>query len=230
MTIREFRIAGDVSEGEAVRSYLAIVRGMEEAFDLLCRGIIPGPGYAVDELETLCASLVCGQRGRMSNEHGWMLEDGSWCVAPDIRGMGVEERVDFVMEPTYLAVSILSRVMLDYPDIPARIPGYHESLSRGLNCARIRKFLGHGYEAEDGRLHALTLFHRGGVMELLARNPGFCPEFSRAIGEAGAEIRQRLECGDTRRGWNRDYAEEYRRIIAEVFDREICRHDCPERS
>jgi hypothetical protein len=225
MTIKEFRVAGQVSEGEAVRSYIAVIRGMEEVFDMLCGGVIPCDDYTRDDLGAYCASLTEGQRGRLVNEYGWVLERGSWCVAPDIRGMGLEERVDFVMVPTYLAVSTMSRVILDFPEIAAGIPRYHEALSGGLSFASLRSFMGHGYEAEDGRLRALMLFHRGGVLELLARNPGFCPEFSRAIADAEADIRRRLERADTHRGWNRDYAEEYREIIAAVFDREVRKGD-----
>lgn len=134
-----------------------MVERMRLVFDGLHEGEIPGEKLTEKELEGLCRSLVKGQRKDLLGF------EESWSVLPPKFSLGVpsDARVDLVYNPTYLAISILARVMTDHPEISDRIPGYKDALRRGYRFSTLRGLIGHGFGAEGDRIENLELFEKG---------------------------------------------------------------------
>ena len=140
---------------------------------------IPSEELTEKELERLCRSLIMEHRKDLPG-----FED-SWSVLPPKNNHGApsDARVDFVYKPTYIAISILTRVMIDHPEISDRIPGYKEALRRGYRFSTLRRLMGHGFGAEGDRIENMELFENGGVIGFLSENPEFSPEMHRLLQE-----------------------------------------------
>lgn len=140
-----------------IRDMQVMVERMRLVFDGLHEGEIPGEKLTEKELEGLCRSLVKGQRKDLLGF------EESWSVLPPKFSLGVpsDARVDLVYNPTYLAISILARVMTDHPEISDRIPGYKDALRRGYRFSTLRGLIGHGFGAEGDRIENLELFEKG---------------------------------------------------------------------
>jgi len=77
--------------------------------------------------------------------------------------MPADARVDFVMFPTYIAVSILTLFKIRYPDKAKSMEGYDDALRLGYKFATHRRLKGHGYEAQYEKTRALRILDLGGV-------------------------------------------------------------------
>ncbi len=194
--LKKFRIADemDVVEMEC------IVDEMRDLLRKLASGEVPNDDdYTLSDLMNFCRSLIDGQRGEIG------VKSGSWCVAPSAKGMPSDARVYLVFFPTYIAVAILTRVLLDYPAIPKEIPEYGAALRRGFKFATYRGLLGHGIGAETEMIEALEILSLGKVMKYLSLNPDFCPEMFQILKEIKEELSDSLERGVTRGSWGEDY-------------------------
>ncbi len=148
----------------------------------------------------LCMSLVSGQ---MEPKHvRWMpppLEcewGGSWYVGPlpvdeasvldFCREYGFNDFAkDFVVTPTVLAVSILTRAMLECDDLVAELRGFEASLKTGL------AFVAAALKVSKGRtgLLALSRLRSGGVPDYIAAHPAFSPVMHAKLIEVVATVR-----------------------------------------
>lgn len=160
-----------------------MVERMRLILDGLHEGEIPGEKLTEKELEGLCRSFIEGQREDLTG-----FED-SWSVLPPKFSLGVpgDALVDFVYKPTYLAISILTKVMTNHPELSGSIPGYEEALRRGYRFSTLRRLMGHGFGAEGDRIETLALFEKGGVLKFVSENPEFSPEMSRLLQEIRTE-------------------------------------------
>jgi len=173
--IREFKPCTKVDTDDMDRK----VRELREVLEALAGGVIPGPGYTVDDLERLCASLVRGQRDDIPR-----LVPGSWCVAPSIEGMDSDARVEFVSFPTYLAVAILTRALREHPEFKESIPGYETALKEGLGFSAMMGLMGHGYDARTEMREAVGILETGQVGRYLEDDPEACPGLAKLLAEA----------------------------------------------
>lgn len=173
--IREFKPCTKADIDEMDRK----VRELREVLETLAGGGIPSPGYTVDDLERLCASLVREQRNDIPR-----LVPGSWCVAPSIEDMDSDARVEFVFFPTYLAVAILTRALREHPELKERIPGYEKAIKEGLEFSTMRELMGHGYDARAEMIDAVTILAMGQVDRYLEDEPAVCPGLAKLLAEA----------------------------------------------
>jgi len=102
------------------------------------------------------------------------------CCWPLIRDFDVESeiRVDFIYEPTYIMVAILSLVYQEYIDDLRSISKkeLEDALRCGLLFSTKRGLLGHGYDCYRGTYNALKIFEKGKVIKLLSKKPDLCPK------------------------------------------------------
>ena len=177
------------------------VNEMRELLEKLSSGEIPNENdYTPSDLKNFCISLIDGQRNDISG-----LKSGSWCLAPSIEGMPGDARVYLVFFPTYIAIAILTRVLLDYPEIPKQIPNYEEVLRRGFKFATYRRLRGHGIGAGLEMIEAIEILSLGKVIRYLSSNPEFCPELLQIVRNIRKELADALEKDVTTGPWGEDY-------------------------
>ena|ERR1019366_1673856 len=180
-----------------VAEMTAIASGMDRLLDALA-----GPDVFQNSrpaMRGLCMSLVSDQ---MEPKHVcWMpppLEcewGGSWYVGPlpvdeasvldFCREYGFNDFAkDFVVTPTVLAVSILTRAMLEYDDLAAELRGFETSLKAGL------AFVAAALKVSKGRtgLLALSRLRSGGVPDYIAAHPEFSPVMHAKLIEVVATV------------------------------------------
>lgn len=179
---------------------------------------IPNKEYTKADLERLCRSLVENQRSDI-------LElEGSWTILPKVEddpsmkniayGMPSDAWVDLVGEPTYLAISVLTYVMYEYPEIVEEIDGYMDVLKEGYEFSTHRNYYGHGFSRITKMLSTLDMFHITLVLKHLNENPDFCPKAVRVIKNLYKTMKQDLKIGDTVLAYCGDMKTEYKRMIA----------------
>ena len=105
-------------------------------FQHLCDETTLDENYPLTNIEILCTSLVQKQIASPDESEGY------WSFLPDGIPGETDARVEFVMDPTYLAISILTKFMITYPEITKRILGYEVALKRGYKFATQRELRG----------------------------------------------------------------------------------------
>ena len=160
--------------------------------------------YSKDEFSSLLKSFVENQRGSLGRTKA-----GSWSIVPNDDRMPTDARVEFIFLPTYLVTAILSRVMIEYPEIASSIPNYSVALQRGMRFCSYRKLYGHGYEADEGAAEALTILSMGKVPLLLERDNNLCPELLKAIQDVTEELQHRLKKNNAIGQWGEDLQENF---------------------
>jgi len=178
-----------------------IVNELRDLLEKLVSGEIPNEDtYTRSDLKDFCTSLIKGQRNDMG-----IMKPVSWCVAPSANNMPGDTRVYLAFFPTYIAVSILTRVLVDYPEIPEQIPNYEEVLRNGFKFATYRRLQGHGIGAESEMIEALEILSSGNVITYLASNPDFCPDLLQILKDIKEELSDALQRGVTDESWGDDY-------------------------
>jgi hypothetical protein len=185
------------------------VNQIRRVLDDLHTGEIPNKNFSKTELTNLCTSFVKGQRYDISRF------EGSWAVIPeqDDEGMPADARVDFVFMPTYLVVSILTKVMTDFSENITAIPRYVESLKEGYKFATLRGLTGHGYESMDVIIEVIELFEKGRVLTFLSENPEFSPEMYGLLKKIKTEMELKLKKGDVTDAWGEEYSNKYLKTV-----------------
>ncbi len=166
--------------------------------------LFSGRQYSKDEFAILLKSFVEGQRGSLGRT-----KEGSWSIIPNDDNMPTDARVEFIFLPTYLVTAILSRVMIDYPEIASTIPNYTVALQKGMLFCTYRNLYGHGYEADEGAAEALTILSMGKVPLLLERDNNLCPELLDAIQDVTEMMQQRLMTNTAVGAWGEDLQENF---------------------
>ena len=160
--------------------------------------------YSKDEFSTLLNSFVEGQRESLGRT-----KEGSWSIVPNDDSMPTDARVEFIFQPTYLVTAIMSRVMIEYPEIANSIPNYTVALQKGMRFCSYRKLYGHGYEADEGAAEALTILSMGKVPLLLERDNNLCPELLNAIQDVTEDMQHRLMANTAIGIWGEDLQENF---------------------
>lgn len=185
-----------------IEGMTSLVASMLKILKSIDNGLIPNAkDYSAQSLESYLISLVEGQREKIVG-----IKDGSWMVAPDAYGMPADARVDFVFRPTYVATATLARVYLDHSYLVAQISGYKRALVTGLRFCTYRRLRGHGYEADEGAIDALTILSLGKVPSLLMKHPELCPKLREIIRNVAEDMETRLKEGEAFGAWNTDYS------------------------
>ncbi|MHC1599728.1 MAG: hypothetical protein ACXQS5_02775 [Candidatus Methanospirareceae archaeon] len=199
--IKEFKIIDELD----VRGMENTVNEMRELLEKLSYGEMSNENdYTLSDLKNFCVSLIDGQRNDING-----LKLGSWCLAPSVSGMPSDARVYLVFVPTYIAIAILTRVLLDYPEIPKQISNYEEVLRRGFKFATYRRLRGHGIGAGSEMIEAIEILSYGKVVEYLLSNPDFCPELLQILRDIRKELANALESGAVKGPWGEDYVKAF---------------------
>ena len=187
-----------------------LYRTKQQLYDFLNTLItnkIPENDFMLNELRETVKDLM--KRQRTSLKHPRNL---SWCLPEDDSGMCSEARVDFMYEPTYIVVSIMTYVKVHYPAVVESIGGYDGVLKKGMRFSTMRNLSGHGYESLDGTAEAVRIFDLGGVPAFLEENKFFCFDLYRLLKNIYRNIVHNLARGTTIAGWNKDYKKEMEAI------------------
>ena len=160
--------------------------------------------YSKDEFTSLLKSFVEGQRGSLGRT-----KEGSWSIIPNDDHMPADARVEFIFLPTYLVTAILSRVMIEYPEVANSIPNYTVALQKGMLFCSYRTLYGHGYEADKGAAEALTILSMGKVPLLLECDNNLCPELLKAIQDVTKELQHRLMTKTAMGTWGENLQENF---------------------
>jgi len=120
-----------------------------------------------------------------------------------------DARVDFCHMPTYIGAAIL---MKEYLNGRRSIAA---ELERALKASLEVGFLGHGYNAERGRIEALQVFIKGGLHQFLETEKEFCPEFHNEVNNIVHRYNSCLLRGGkyTKGLWNEDYSSQWQEIV-----------------
>lgn len=129
--------------------------------------------YNLKELEHFCFSLLKGQRNADNLPN---IKPGSWCVAPNSDYMDGEARGEFIFYPTYIAVAILTKMKINYPNFTSQIKNYDEILKLGMQFSTYRELSGHGYNGFNETINNIIILGEGSVYQFLLNNPEYCPE------------------------------------------------------
>lgn len=190
-----------------------LVDEMKQVLAGLDAGEIPNQAnYTKQDLLHYCKSLVKGQRGNIGRT-----KQGSWSVAPNDEGMPSDARVDFIFTPTYVAVATLSRTLQDHPTIAIQIPGFFNSLKRGMLFCTYRELQGHGYEAIDGILDAIMILSIGKVPSLLNAEPKLSKKLLDLFKKVEVFLTERLLSGETIGPWGEDYSQGYQAALETLY-------------
>ena len=187
-----------------------LYRTKQQLYDFLNTLItnkIPENDFMLNELRETMKDLMKRQRTDLKHPRNL-----SWCLPEDDSGMCSEARVDFMYEPTYIVVSIMTYVKVHYPDVVESIGGYDGVLKKGMRFSTMRNLSGHGYESLDGTAEAVRIFDLGGVPAFLEENKFFCFDLYRLLKNIYRNIVHNLARGTTIAGWNKDYKKEMEAI------------------
>ncbi len=203
---KPFPISDDRHDFEdIIRRMERMNRSIARTFYALVGEEIPdGQDYTLEELASFSRSCMRNQRGEVDN-----IRD-SWSVVPSfedreglidfLTGMPPDAWEEFVMQPTYHLLSLLSFIMETFPDIPQGIPGYEEGLRKGCDYVGKEGLYGRGFGGVINAISAVELFQRGKVISLLAAEPEFSPHLRKMLISLREYIEGRLARGETKGG------------------------------
>jgi hypothetical protein len=133
-------------------------------------------------------------------------EDGSFKLLDSYEVPG-DARVDFCHTPTYIGSAILMKKYLD-GEVSLK-----DKLEKALGASLKSGLLGHGYDAESGRISAMNIFIKGGLREFLENHYYICPEFHDLVHNIVHQYNSNLFWGHTKGTWGEDYASEWQEIV-----------------
>jgi len=206
--LKEFKCYETV-ELEAMTNTVA---EMQDILDKLDNNEIPSANYPLESLIMFCTSLVNGQRNDM--EH---FKKGSWSIAPD-EPMPSDARVEFVFFPTYIAIAILSKFMQLFPEEASSIATYRSAISMGLLFSTHRRLSGHGYDAVEGMVQAVTILDKGDVPKLLSDDRELSYEMFVLLRSIKSDLDKNITEGRCTAGWgDADFTNKYQQV-SEMLD------------
>lgn len=168
-------------------------------------------GYVREnELKEYIAKLIADQKDLPRN-----LEMGFWGL-DEPENMPSDGRVDFFYMPTYIATGILLVCKLNFPNIAAELPGFNESLLKGLLGSTGRDLQGHGHDCIDGMIKALNVFITAKAHIFVEKFPNDCKEFTKLFKNKIRSCEQAILSGKTQGDWGEDYSIQYTCILQVV--------------
>jgi len=192
---------------QTIESYYETKKELLYFLERLVSGKLITKKYTEEDLLETVMDIVASQRTDAPKN-----VDLSWCLDVDPTRMPSDARVDFMYEPTYIIVSILTYIKVHYPDIATKLDNLDDTLKKGMHFSTLRNLRGHGYEAEEGLRDAIYYLHLGGVPEFLNENKFFQYDLYRLLKGICKEKVYLLALNETVAGWNRDYRKEYEEI------------------
>jgi len=193
----------DIPSKGSIEELYRVKQQLYDFLNTLVSNKIPENDFMRTELRETVKELIKKQRTDLKHPRSM-----SWCLPEDDRNMPSDARVDFMYEPTYIVVAILTYVKVHYPVVVEPIGGYDGVLKKGMRFSTMRNLSGHGYESLDGTAEAVRIFGLGGVPAFLEEHKLYCYELYRLLKNLYRTIVDNLILGRTVAGWNKDYKEE----------------------
>lgn len=138
--------------------------------------------------------------------------DGSWSVI-ETKACDSDVRVHYIYFPTYYATAAL--ICADLFDKFSESSAEKAALLKGLEVARGRELMGHGFDATRQMLDALAIYRNAGLYRWMYKDGNAQYAFCDMIHERIAIMKNDVNNGKTISDWNVDFCEDYEREIAD---------------
>jgi hypothetical protein len=122
--------------------------------------------------------------------------------------MPADARVDFFYMPTYIAAAFMAKSILLYPELAEEISGVKETLRDAFYACTGREFDGHGYDALEGKIAAMTMFLEADIHRFLWEYAEICPHFTRLFHETMRDICQHSSKNPKHPVWYRPFSQD----------------------
>lgn len=130
--------------------------------------------------------------------------------------MPSDARVDFVYEPTYIAATILITAYCRYESVRNN-EELTEAFGKVLGASMGRSMAGHGYDAEEGFVYAMSIFAKGDTMTFINEYQEVNPNFCKFIKEYALPHLQDICSGNVEfEAFSRDCSEEAKEVWAKL--------------
>lgn len=171
---RHLRVASAIEEIKEAKSL------MRTRFYLL--GSQPKRYVEMEDWLDSLTSWVSGQRFDLSRTG-----PGSWCMAENDIGMDKMERVDYIWPPSYFAVGTMIQARAKLPDMISLIPGFENSIRKGLMFASTTKLSGYSCDEPVTCTDAVDRLYPARVFHFIKQEPEFCTSFLNMLEEVKYE-------------------------------------------
>lgn len=139
-------------------------------------------------------------------------KDGSWAVI-ETRMCDSDIRVHYVYFPTYYATAALICADL-FEEFVEGSKG-RRALMNGLEIAKERSLMGHGFDATRQMLDALAIYKRAGLYRWMNRGNNSQNDFCNVVHERIAKMKEDLLAEKTVSDWDVDFRKDYEREVAD---------------
>lgn len=163
--LKEFKSVSS-AENKKVQKALCLKKELETFLERLMKKDLPNNDYSLRDLKAFIVSLINNQR----EKDGFWKKNGYWSLLPVGIHIPKDARVDFVYEPTYIAISILTIFLKRYPYEALTIDGYIDSLHDGIYFASTRNLKGANSYSIEETFKYLKMFSDAGVLEYVFEN------------------------------------------------------------
>jgi hypothetical protein len=195
------------TKNQSINSFFETKKELLDFLKQLVSGNLITDNYTEDDLLETIIDLVASQRKDAPPNVNL-----SWCLDVNPGRMPSDARVDFMYEPTYIVISILTYIKVNYSHLAEQIDNLDERLKKGMKFSTLRNLRGHGYDAEDGLRDAIYYLHLGGVPEFLYENKLYQYDLYSLLKKICKEKVHLLALNQTVAGWDKDYRKEYEEI------------------
>ena len=163
--LKEFKSVSS-RENKKVQKALYLKKELETFLERLMKKDLPNNDYSLRDLKAFVVSLINNQR----EKDGFWRKNGYWSLLPVGMHMPKDVRVDFVYEPTYIAISILNIFLKRYPHEALTIDRYIDSLHDGIYFASTKNLKGVNSYSIEETFKYLKMFSDAGVLEYVFEN------------------------------------------------------------
>jgi len=167
-------------EPDSISNMVMIRRNLNQILDALYKKEIPNSTeFTIEDLQYFCSSLIKNQKKRLNQ----YFPAGSWCLMNKelLNTAPSDARFDFVDLPSYVALSILVFIKINYPKIAYSLDNYDCAILKGLQFSTARKLHGHGFDITDNQEEIIEVFYKGEVLKYTAKNSKIYPEFNEML-------------------------------------------------
>lgn len=184
-----------------ISEFETIVNNMRADLSSLCKG-----DFSTDEIKSYVHELIAEARplGNRPNMKFWGLDE------PD--RMPADARVDYFYTPTYIAAAFIIKAALIMPELMDDHI-VRRTLAAALFASTGRKFSGHGYESDIGRVRALKIFASAGTRQFIDKYPNLCTKFTRLYKNTMDYIKSLIDNGTAVDAWGIDFSDDAKEVL-----------------
>jgi len=167
--------------------------------------------FSKEDLKLFVNKLVESQRRDLTEPCNC-----SWCIPENKDHMPSDARIDFIFEPTYIAVAILTYVKSSFHDVAISVEGFDDCLKNGMKFSTLRQLSGHGYASFESTLNAIRIFDLGRVPEYLSKNRSFNIDLYLLFQQIYHQVVSDLNHKNTKDLWSNDLSSGMKEIVEKL--------------